>query len=215
MFLPFSCSWPHRWVSSDLNINLASAFTAHTLKGGISDTVLDRILPGKPRTILRLPTSHMNSCHEDNELFFPSSHPSPHFYHPFALSFSSSSRPTSFRLRGWQAEELRTNSICPSVHVCPGTGVMLREAEAVHCVDFSLAELWLWLQTVTHWRAFAKPASWESCVPPLSPSAIVSSLLSSLSLCFPPLFLNLSSSLRLCGGFNLKAGLSDGCGLMD
>lgn len=166
MFLPRSCSRPRRWVTSDLNINLASAFTAHTLKGGRSDTVFDRILPGKPRTNLRPPTSHLNFCHEDNELFFPSSQPSPHFYHPLALSFSSSSQPTSFRLRGWQAEELRTNSICPSVHVCPGTGVMLREAGAVHCVDFSLAELWLWLQTVTHWRGFAKPASWESCAPP-------------------------------------------------
>lgn len=169
--------------------------------------------------------NHPASSHFEHEfvpwrqwVVFPSARPSPHFYHPPALYFSSSFGPTSFRLRGWQAEELRTNSICPSVHVCPGTGVMLREAGAVHCVDFSLAELWLWLQTVTHWRGFAKPCVLRGLRPPVPPpslSAIVSSLLSSLSPCLPPLFLSLSSSLRLCGGFNLKAGLSDRCGLMD
>lgn len=46
--------------------------------------------------------------------------PTARFCHPPALYFSSSFRPTSFRLRGWQAEELRTNSICLSVHVCLG-----------------------------------------------------------------------------------------------
>lgn len=57
---------------------------------------------------------------EDDELFLLFSCPPPGSGHPPALYFSSF-RPTSFRLRGWQAEELRTNSIRLSVHVCPGT----------------------------------------------------------------------------------------------
>lgn len=50
---------------------------------------------------------------------------------------------------------------------------------------------------------------------PLSLSVIVSSLLSSLSLFLFPLFHSLSGSFRLCCGFNLKAALSDWCGLME
>lgn len=82
----------------------------------MKDTVLNCLWLEEPQNHS---ASSLMMC-EDDELFLLFSCPPPGSGHPPALYFSSF-RPTSFRLRGWQAEELRTNSIRLSVHVCPGT----------------------------------------------------------------------------------------------
>lgn len=106
-----SCSRLHRWVSSDL----ASAFTAHTLKGGINDTVLGCILPREPRTILRPPTLHMNLCREDNELLsLPLAHR--HIFIIF-LHFISHLHPGQ-RHSGLEADRRRSLGQTASVQVC-------------------------------------------------------------------------------------------------
>lgn len=156
MFLPRSRSRLHRWLLSD-QIKPASTSTVHTLKQAIKDTILRHI-----KIIL-----HYSDGTWRPWVVLPLLCPPPGFV---TLLLFISGLHSGQRHSGLEADKRRSLEQTASVWACAfvwESGVMRREAGAVYCLDFSPAELWLWLQTVTHWRGFAKPASWES--PPPSP----------------------------------------------
>lgn len=191
-FLPRSRSRLHRWLLSD-QIKPASTSTVHTLKQAIKDTILRHI-----KIILPLLWWYMKTMSRFTALV-----PSARFCHPPALYFWSSFRPTSFRLRGWQAEELRTNSICLSVRVCLGKRRDAARGWSSLLSGFLPSGT---LTLITNRHTLTRLC--QTCVLREPPP-------SSLSPCLHPLFPSLSSSLRLCWGFNLKADLSGWCRLMD